>query len=113
MIKILAVLIVAVGLGAYYMWPSEKGLPEERAAIQSLLTNARSYDGRSVVVRGTVSGNLSVFQMGGFFLQDGSARIPVLSKSGSPKDGEVIEVRGVFKQAYQFGNTDQAVIFAK
>lgn len=76
--------------------------------IGQIVASPAKYDGKTVHVRGTVGQSLGLFGKGGYRLSDRTGRIMVVTSTGIPPDGEVVDVRGVVKSAFTRG--DQTIV---
>jgi len=82
--------------------------------IKTLLDDPARFDGKTVKVAGDVKHSAGVAGYGAYEVDDGTGKLPVVSKSGSaPRDGAHIGVEGTFKSYFTLGSTSAAAIVEK
>ncbi|MCW5726227.1 hypothetical protein [Parvibaculum sp.] len=101
----LFVLIFIIGAG-----PAVR--PHAPSDITGILKNPDLYDGKMVVVSGTVVNAIGLFGHGTYSLQheESGPRILVVTGTGVPAEGSVITISGVFRKAATFGNQEYSLI---
>jgi hypothetical protein len=77
--------------------------------IAEVLANPAAYNGRSVVVPGTVAAALPVGAESGYNLRDGTAVITVVSRSAAPAVGSHLNVTGIVRLFREGGGAEDNV----
>jgi len=77
--------------------------------IHELLTHPRQYEGKSVVISGSVTDRASLLVTNYFVLRDDSGEIRVMTDRALPSVGEHLRVRGHVEQALAIGSQDLVV----
>ena len=79
--------------------------------IGELLDNATRYDGKTVRIEGEVRESAGGLGMGGYQVRDETGTLTVLSeRSGSPRTGSKIGVKGRFEALFTLGSKSLAVL---
>ena|SRR5579864_9413581 len=81
--------------------------------IATVLSRARTFDGKPVMVSGTVLDSAAIMGVGGYRLKQDNVELFVVSSHGIPETGSHVTVHGVFRQAFAFDNLQYAVIVEK
>jgi hypothetical protein len=82
--------------------------------IKTLLDDPAQFDGKNVRIAGDVKHSAGVAGYGAYEIDDGTGKLPVVSKSGSaPRDGAHVGVEGTFKSYFTLGSTSAAAIVEK
>lgn len=81
--------------------------------IEAILDEPREYDGKIVLVRGTVKESVGLLSYGAYQLEDSSGKITVVTDAGIPREGARLAVRGVVKQAFAVGKHSFTVVVEK
>ena len=68
------------------------------------------YDGRSVTIAGKVTGTHNLVFVKYYEVEDGTGRIPVVTESALPNEGDRVTVKGKVNQAFSVGSTHFVVI---
>lgn len=79
--------------------------------IRDLLDDPARYDGEKVHVEGEVTENVGVLGYGSYRVGDRTESIMVLTgRSGAPRTGARLSVKGKFRSAFTLGEHSAAVI---
>lgn len=79
--------------------------------IGDLLDNSARYDGRTVRIEGEVRESGGGFGLGAYQVRDATGTLTVLSdKSGPPRTGAKIGVKGRFEALFTLGSKSLAVL---
>lgn len=78
--------------------------------IGRILESPRDYDGKVVVVSGTVTNSLNLVVVKGFMLKDETGEIMVRTSRAVPNVGQTVRVRGQVDQAFSIGDEQVVVI---
>lgn len=107
-----AILIAALALGVFYIgFRAGQPAPTYRMVqIAELVRQPYEFEGRQVMVGGTVGANAAIMGVGGYVLRQDGAEILVLGYRGIPSAGSEISVSGVFRQAVAINGFQYAVI---
>ena len=76
----------------------------EQKTINEILSDPGRYSNREVTVVGTVTNSFSALGTGGYEIEDGTGKLWVVSKSGVPREGAKIAVKGTIRDAYNLGS---------
>jgi hypothetical protein len=71
--------------------------------VNQILSDPTKYAHSDVKLQGTVTESFSVLGKGAYQLSDGTGRIWVVSKSGVPRKGARISVKGRVREAFDLG----------
>lgn len=73
-------------------------------SIDSLLADPMAHDGEEVRIEGEVQESIGFLQRGVYRVDDGTGRLPVLSRmGGAPRSGTRVVVEGTFRAALTVG----------
>jgi len=99
----LAALVLAAGCTA-------RAIP-----IRTLLDDPGRYEGKTVVISGTVQSAIGVLGYGAYRVDDGTGTLTVVTNTGgAPREGAEVGVEGEFRAAFTLGaETVAALIEAK
>ena len=79
--------------------------------IGHLLDDPGRYDGKSVKIEGVVKGSAGGLGLGTYQVQDNTGTLTVLSeRGGAPRDGDKIDVQGIFQALVSLGSKSLAVL---
>ena len=81
--------------------------------IAQINANPRRFDGRAVLLRGSVQGSAGLLGYGAYELDDGTGRIAVVTDAGVPVAGTRVVVRGMVKNTFTLGDTAGVVVVEK
>src|SRR5262249_41385709 len=82
--------------------------------IRTLLDDPGRFDKQSVRVAGEVTRSLGVMGYGAYELDDGTGKIPIVTKeNGAPRTGARVGVEGEFRAAFTLATTTAAAIVEK
>lgn len=74
-------------------------------SIDSLLADPMAHDGEEVRIEGEVQESVGFLQRGVYRVDDGTGRLPVLSRmGGAPRSGTRVVVEGTFRAALTVGD---------
>jgi hypothetical protein len=76
----------------------------EQKTINEIRANPSRYANHEVTVAGTVTRSYSVLSEGVYEVDDGTGKLWVVSKSGVPREGARVAVKGTIRDAYNFGS---------
>jgi hypothetical protein len=83
-------------------------------AIDDLLEDPGSHDGKIVRVQGTVGRSIGVLGYGAYQIDDGTGQLTVLTREGgAPREGAKVGVEGEFRAAFTVGPQTLAVLMEK
>lgn len=84
------------------------GCSKDRLQIGKLVQNPERFLDKTVQVAGEVtksySANLIIADLGAYQVDDGTGRIWVISKTGVPKEGAKVGVKGTVSSGFKFGS---------
>lgn len=72
----------------------------EQKTINEILADPGRYANREVAVVGTVTQSASVLGTGGYEIEDGTGKLLVVSRTGVPRKGAKIVVKGTIRDGY-------------
>ena len=79
--------------------------------IKTLLDDPPRFDHQTVRIAGTVSAAIGVLGYGAYELDDGTGKLPVVTKEGgAPRDGAKVGAEGEFRSAFTLGSRTAAVL---
>lgn len=82
--------------------------------IKTLLDDPSRFDKQTVRIAGDVTRSLGVMGYGAYEVDDGTAKIPVVTQeNGAPRTGAKVGVEGEFRSAFTLGTTTAAAIVEK
>ncbi len=81
--------------------------------IHRITSDPKGFDGKIVVVSGTVRQAGGLLGVGAYELEDDTGKIAVVTDAGVPPEGSRLTVRGMAKNAYTIGNLSLVVIVEK
>jgi hypothetical protein len=76
----------------------------ERKTINEIKANPSLYANKEVAVVGEVTRSVSVLGKGAYEVDDGTGRLCVASKTGVPRKGAKIAVKGTIRDAYDLSS---------
>lgn len=80
-------------------------------SIGRLLADPGEYDGEEVRIEGEVQESLSLLGPGIYRVDDGTGRLPVVSREGgAPRSGSRVVVEGTFRSAFTLGDRTLAAL---
>ncbi len=68
------------------------------------------YEGQTVAISGTVAASHNLLVVKYYEVDDGTGRIPVVTDSALPKEGDHVRVKGTVNQAFAIGSARRVVI---
>lgn len=94
--------LLAVALGVFLT-----GCKEDRTMISSIINRPGKYVNRDVIIAGEVTKiygvNLVIAEAGAYQIDDGSGKIWVITKSGLPREGAKVGLKGTVADGFRFG----------
>ncbi|HKV51366.1 MAG TPA: hypothetical protein VJO52_09215 [Gemmatimonadaceae bacterium] len=79
--------------------------------IGHLLDDPGRYDGKSVRIQGVVKGSAGAFGVGTYQVRDNTGTLTVVSENnGAPREGDKIDVQGIFQALFTLGAQSLAVL---
>jgi len=76
----------------------------EQKSINQILADPQRYANREVAVVGNVVKSYSVMGNGAYQIDDGTGKLWVVSKTGVPREGARVAVKGKIRDGYNFGD---------
>ncbi|MBI4166849.1 MAG: hypothetical protein HY508_14070 [Acidobacteria bacterium] len=76
----------------------------EEKTINQIMADPQKYANREVGIRGKVVKSYSVMGNGVYQVDDGTGKLWVVSKTGVPREGARVAVRGKIRDGYNFGD---------
>ncbi len=76
----------------------------EQKSINQILADPQRYANREVGVVGTVVKSYSVLGNGFYQIDDGTGKLWVVSKTGVPRDGARVAVKGKIREGFNLGD---------
>jgi hypothetical protein len=78
--------------------------------IADIKRSPAQYDGKSVVVAGSVTGSANLLLIKFFKVKDSTDEITVVTDAALPKEGDTVRVKGKVNQAFALGSNRLVVI---
>jgi hypothetical protein len=104
---VIVLLVIAVPCALVY-WFYFRPIP-----IKRIIDDPKAFDERIVLIQGTAMRSLGVLGYGAYELDDGTARIAVVTDAGLPPVAATVRVRGLTKQGYVLGHRVLTVVVEK
>ncbi len=76
----------------------------EQKTINEIKADPSRYANKEVAIAGTVTRSVSALGAGAYEVDDGTGKLWVISKSGVPREGAKVVVKGTIRDAYNFGS---------
>lgn len=76
----------------------------ERKTINQIMADPQRYANRDVGIEGKVVKSYSVMGNGVYQVDDGTGKLWVVSKTGVPREGARVAVKGKIRDGYNFGD---------
>jgi hypothetical protein len=75
----------------------------EQTTINQIKADPGRYANKEVTIAGEVVNSYSVIGTGGYELDDGTGKLLIIAKSGAPRKGAKVVVKGNIKDGYDMG----------
>ena len=76
----------------------------EQKTINQIKAESNRYANHEVAVVGTVTRSVSLLGTGAYEVEDGTGKLWVVSKTGVPREGARVVVKGTIRDAYNLGS---------
>jgi len=110
---ILVVVIIAI-LVYHFVLKDDRSvnkfvLQSTTTKIEKILNDPRSYEGKTVIVAGTVEKSFS-FVVKFYSINDGTGTLYIRTDKAVPLEGELIKVKGTFSQFIKIGTKQYSTV---
>jgi hypothetical protein len=103
-----AAALAAILLGTSVGFASCAGVTA--TAIGDILKSPRDYDGKTVVVAGTVRDAANLLVIKYYVINDGTGDLTVITQRAVPNPGDKVRIRGKVDQAFAFKGRSVVVL---
>jgi hypothetical protein len=78
--------------------------------IGTIQADPRKYDGQSVTIKGTVTASANLLIVKGYWVQDDTGKLLVITEGAVPSEGQAVTVTGTVTQAFSIGSSSALVL---
>lgn len=78
--------------------------------IRDILNDPRKYEGKTVTIKGEVSGSLNLLVVKAYTVRDHTGEIVVITERAVPRSGDRVKVKGRVNQAFAIAGENLVVL---